>query len=59
MVSVTAENGVISLANPAEYYGYDLTGRLVSVKDANGNRNTRQLLAANGEDANAAPVTVF
>ncbi|MEN2793487.1 DUF4214 domain-containing protein [Sphingomonas oligophenolica] len=47
-VSVTAENGRLSNVNPTEYYRYDQSGRLISVLDANGHRNTRQILAGTG-----------
>jgi YD repeat-containing protein len=49
-VSVTSESGVAANANPTEHYGYDLSGRLVSVMDANTNRTTRLLLAGSGHD---------
>jgi YD repeat-containing protein len=47
-VSVTSENGAISTINPTEYYYYDLSGRLVGTRDANGNLTTRTLLAGSG-----------
>jgi YD repeat-containing protein len=47
-VSVTPESGLAYNTNPTEYYGYDLSGRLVSVTDANGNRTSRLLLAGTG-----------
>jgi YD repeat-containing protein len=56
-VSVTAENGSQSNVNPTEYYGYDLSGRLVSVLDANGHRNTRLLLAGSGHGDREALIT--
>jgi YD repeat-containing protein len=47
-VSVTAENGAISTVSPAEYYDYDVSGRLVATRDANGNLITRSLLGGSG-----------
>jgi YD repeat-containing protein len=47
-VAWTAENGAIANARPTENYYYDLSGRLVGVRDANNNLNTRSLLAGTG-----------
>ncbi|WP_231625058.1 LysM peptidoglycan-binding domain-containing protein, partial [Novosphingobium sp. AAP93] len=47
-VSWTAENGTIASARPTENYFYDISGRVVGVQDANGNVNTRTLLAGTG-----------
>jgi YD repeat-containing protein len=59
-VSVTDEYGGVSNVNPAELYGYDLSGRLVSVIDANNNRTTRLLLAGTGlGDSQASTLKEF
>lgn len=61
-VSFTSESGTTSTARPTEDYFYDISGRLVGVRDANANQagttsaiTTRHLLAgtglANGEEA--------
>lgn len=55
-VAATSEAGVTTNVNPTEYYGYDLGGRLVSTRDANNNRTTRQLLAGTGHDGKDALV---
>ncbi|SFG52018.1 YD repeat-containing protein [Novosphingobium sp. CF614] len=47
-VSWTAENGAQANARPTENYYYDLSGRVVGVQDANGNLNTKSLLAGTG-----------
>jgi YD repeat-containing protein len=49
-VYVTDEHGVVSsaLVNPIEEQYYDLGGRLIGTKDANGNVNKRLLLAGTG-----------
>ena len=51
-VNWTAENGdktsATQFARPTENYFYDKSGRLVGVQDANGNINTRTLLAGTG-----------
>jgi len=47
-VAWTAENGAIANARPTETYYYDLSGRLVGVRDANDKLNTRSLLAGSG-----------
>jgi len=44
----TGENGVAAQARPTEHYYYDLSGRLVGTRDANGNLNRRILLAGSG-----------
>lgn len=50
--------GVVSLVNPVELYGYDLAGRLIATTDANNNTNTRVLLNGSGEDG-AEPYVVL
>jgi YD repeat-containing protein len=63
-VSVTAENGTVSNIHPTEIYGYDLTGRLVSVIDANSvmdganHRTTRILLAGTGQEKDSDPLVL-
>ncbi len=47
-VSYTAENGGVSSARPTTTNYYDLSGRLVGVRDADNNLNTRSLLAGTG-----------
>ncbi|MGE5566052.1 MAG: Ig-like domain-containing protein, partial [Parcubacteria group bacterium] len=54
-VSVTSEAGVASNVAPIETYYYDLSGRLVGVKDANNYTTTRQLLAGTGHDKDEDP----
>jgi YD repeat-containing protein len=59
-VSVTDEHGGVSNVNPTELYGYDLSGRLVSVIDANNHRTTRLLLAGTGlGDSEASTLKEF
>jgi YD repeat-containing protein len=56
-VSYTDEHGTTtSNARPTQYNYYDLSGRLVAVKDANSNLNTRTLLANTGYDGSDALV---
>lgn len=45
---VTSQTGVTTSIQAVEGYGYDLSGRLVSVADANGYRTHRLLLAGTG-----------
>ncbi|WHU04984.1 LysM peptidoglycan-binding domain-containing protein [Sphingomonas sp. NIBR02145] len=47
-VIVTTEYGYSYWTNPTEYYYYDLSGRAIGVRDANGNLTTRRLLAGTG-----------
>ncbi|WP_082697758.1 DUF6531 domain-containing protein [Novosphingobium fuchskuhlense] len=47
-VNWTSENGTVASARPTENYFYDASGRVVGVQDANGNLNTRTLLAGTG-----------
>ncbi|HWA90293.1 MAG TPA: tandem-95 repeat protein [Rhizomicrobium sp.] len=56
-VSYTLENGQILTGTPTTTYYYDLSGRVVGVKDADGNTSTRTLLANTGygdQDASVA-----
>jgi len=55
-VSWTAENGAVSTGRPTENYYYDLGGRLVGKRDANGNANWLSLLAGTGYDKEEASV---
>ncbi len=49
IVNSTGENGAINYTGrPTQNYYYDLSGRVVAVRDANGNTNTRLLLAGTG-----------
>jgi YD repeat-containing protein len=51
--NITLANGFVTRGRPTTDYTHDLSGRLVAVKDANGNLNRQQLLAgsgANGKD---------
>lgn len=58
--NVTADNGARSTTATMETYGYDLAGRLVSVRDANSHfsgddyRTTRRLLSGTGYDGTEA-----
>jgi YD repeat-containing protein len=57
LVSYTDQTGAIhSNVGPIQYNYYDISGRLVAVKDANGNLNTRTLLAGTGYDGGTASV---
>ncbi|HEX3673457.1 MAG TPA: hypothetical protein VHU87_04225, partial [Rhizomicrobium sp.] len=49
-VSYTSESGVVASAAPTTHNYYDISGRLIGVEDANGNTNTRSLLAGTGYD---------
>ncbi|MES2442158.1 MAG: LysM peptidoglycan-binding domain-containing protein [Pseudomonadota bacterium] len=53
-VAATSAAGATTNVNPTEYYGYDVAGRLVSTRDANNNRTTRQLLAGTGHNGSNA-----
>jgi YD repeat-containing protein len=55
--NVTLANGFIQRARPTTTYTYDLGGRLVAVKDADGNLNTQQLLAGTGGNGSDALIT--
>lgn len=45
-VDITLANGQVQTTRPTEYYSYDLNGRLVGKRDANGNQSTAQIDAA-------------
>ena len=47
-VSITLENGTKQNVTPTDRFYYDVSGRLIGVQDANGNRTTRALLAGTG-----------
>jgi YD repeat-containing protein len=49
-VSITKENGEITTATPTTEYTYDTVGRVIAVKDANGNLNTQVWLAGSSAD---------
>ncbi|MBN8811110.1 MULTISPECIES: GH-E family nuclease [unclassified Sphingomonas] len=55
-VSITLENGAQQSVRPTEYYYYDLSGRLIGGRDANGNLSTRSLLAGTGYGVSQALV---
>lgn len=56
-VSVTSENGSVNTtATPTEHYRYDIAGRLIGTKDANGNTLARALLAGTGHGGSEALV---
>jgi YD repeat-containing protein len=55
-VNWTAENGAITTSRPQEDYYYDPSGRLVGIRDANGNLKTRTLLAGSGHGGEEADV---
>jgi len=47
-VSVTDETGAINTVHPTVTNYYDISGRLLGMRDANGNLDTRQVLAGTG-----------
>ncbi|PVM82863.1 calcium-binding protein, partial [Caulobacter radicis] len=47
-VNVTDETGAVHAVSPATTHYYDVSGRLVATRDANGALTTRQLLAGSG-----------
>lgn len=47
-VNWTAENGAVASAHPTVTNYYDISGRLIAVEDANGNKNKRSLLSGSG-----------
>ena len=49
--NVTGENGAVTRLRPTEAWYYDISGRLVGSRDANGNLGTLNLLAGSGHDA--------
>lgn len=48
LVDVAGENGVTKPQRPTEYYYYDISGRQVGQRDANGRLTTQKLLAGAG-----------
>ena len=57
LVSVTSHTGAVSNARPTEHYYYDISGRLVASKDANGNLTRQTLLAGTGYGGSQALIT--
>lgn len=55
-VSTTSESGSTTSARPTETYYYDISGRMVGVRDANNNLTTRALEAGSGHDGTEAIV---
>lgn len=53
-VDFTSEVGVVAQARPTEDYYYDVSGRLVASRDANGNLSRRLLLAGTGHQGTEA-----
>ncbi|HEV2817243.1 MAG TPA: LysM peptidoglycan-binding domain-containing protein, partial [Allosphingosinicella sp.] len=49
-VNWTSESGAVASARPTETYYYDVSGRLVGVRDANNNLTTRLLENGSGHD---------
>jgi YD repeat-containing protein len=47
-VNWTSESGAVASARPTDEYYYDVSGRLVGVRDANGNLTTRALVQGTG-----------
>ena len=56
-VSITGENGVKSNVRPTEHYYYDISGRLVASRDANGNLTRQTLLSGTGYNGSEALIT--
>ena len=56
-VSVTSESGSTSSVRPTEHKYYDVSGRLVASRDANGNLTKLTLLAGTGYNGSEALVT--
>ncbi len=56
-ISYTSESGGVASGRPTEYYYYDVAGRMVAFRDANGNLMTRSLLAGTGHGGSEALVT--
>jgi YD repeat-containing protein len=50
-VNITKENGEVTTATPTTEYTYDTVGRVIAVKDANGNLNMQVWLAGSNADA--------
>ncbi len=55
-VNWTSETGAVASARPTETYYYDLSGRLVGIRDANNNLTTRTLVQGTGHDGGEALV---
>src|ERR1051325_4993459 len=47
-VPITLQNGFVTHGQPTTTYTYDLAGRLISLKDPNGNVNSQKLLDGTG-----------
>ena len=59
-VNWTSDSGAIGIARPTRLNYYDLAGRLIGVRDANGRLSTRTLLAGTGHgDAEALVLKEF
>ncbi|KSB91877.1 hypothetical protein AS593_07585 [Caulobacter vibrioides] len=58
VVNYTLENGAIQTGRPTENYYYDVSGRLVGSRDANGNLSRRVLLANTGHGKGAEPIVL-
>lgn len=59
-VNYTSNKGVVSSANPTTTYYYDISGRQIGTRDANGNLTTQWLLENTGYDgSNALVVNTF
>ncbi len=56
-VQITNENGSVANVRPTEHYYYDVSGRLVASRDANGNLTRLTLLAGTGYGGTEALVT--
>lgn len=56
-VGVTAENGAAGTVRPEERNHYDISGRLIATRDANGHTTRRLLLAGTGHGGSEALVT--
>jgi YD repeat-containing protein len=59
LTSVMGTNGVATPSRPTTEYTYDLSGRLIAVKDANLNLSTLSLLAQSGNDGEALTTRAF
>ncbi|MFC5373275.1 LysM peptidoglycan-binding domain-containing protein [Brevundimonas faecalis] len=53
-VAYTSETGVVAQARPAEDYYFDISGRMVASRDANGNLTRRLLRAGTGHQQSEA-----
>ncbi|MEM9669965.1 MAG: putative Ig domain-containing protein, partial [Pseudomonadota bacterium] len=54
LVSVTAEDGSVSSQRPTEHFYFDVSGRLVASRDANGNLTIQDLLSGTGYNGSEA-----